>query len=90
MNEDISLDIGDDPVKFTAEGKVSVLDAIRAVSGSGNPRDIWDRMKEDYGDILDHCESYEFAQNDPTTVINSQGWERIWDLLPEYIFESHP
>ena len=89
MNQDLSLDIGDEPVKFTSEGKVSVVDAIRAVTGSEQANSIWNQMQEEHEDILDHCEQHDFQEDDTTVVIDSEGWERLWELLPYYIFEGY-
>jgi hypothetical protein len=88
VNQDVSFDIGDEAVKFTSEGKVSVVDAIRAVTGSEQAGNIWDQVKEEHEDLLDHCERHDFQDNGATLVIDSDGWERLWELLPYYIFEE--
>ena len=88
MNQDVSFDIGDKSVKFTSEGKVSVVDAIRAVTGSGRAGHIWDQVRGEHTELLEHCEKHDFHDNGPTLVIDSEGWERLWELLPYYIFEK--
>jgi hypothetical protein len=32
-----------------------------------------------------HCEDYLFQIEGPISVVNSEGWETIWMLLPNYL-----
>jgi len=73
------------PLRFTPEGKVSVVDAIRAVSNSERPIRIWEDLKAEHPEILIYCEHYSFEGEDPVQVIDSKGWERVWMFLPNYL-----
>jgi hypothetical protein len=85
MGRPVIVDLDDIPLRFTPEGKVSVLDAIKAVSNSNSSNTIWERLKKAHPEILNHCEDYSFQGKDPVAVIDSKGWEKIWSLLPDYL-----
>lgn len=77
------------PMRFTPDGKVSVIDAIRAVIDSDCPAAIWENMKVLHPEILIYCEDYSFQGEDLVTVIDSVGWEKVWLLLPDYLAGPH-
>jgi len=72
------------PMRFTPDGRVSVVDAIRAVGDVNCPTSIWEDLKKSRPDILVHCEEYSFKGDDPVVVIDSKGWEKVWFFLPDY------
>lgn len=83
----IKVKMGEKTVRFTPEGKLFVEDAIKLMSPEGESRSIWERMTNDHPDILDHCEDYYPSQEeDNLPIIDSEGWDRIISLLPEYLF----
>ena len=88
MDEAFVVYLDEDPVTFTEDGRVSVLDAIRTVSDSGSAPHLWEKMKVDHPDILSHCEEYAFREQGTVSVIDKEGWEKIWMLLPEYVFDT--
>jgi hypothetical protein len=81
--------LNNEPVRFTPEGKVSVVDAIRVVTNSNSPGAIWDSLKTEHPEVLMHCESYLFQTEGPIPVVNSEGWETIWMLLPDYLSDMN-
>jgi len=90
MEEAFVVYMDEDPVIFTQDGRVSVVDAIRMVLDTGTAPDLWARMKAEHPDILDHCEEFAFREQGTVSVIDQLGWEKIWMLLPEYLFEMNP
>jgi hypothetical protein len=87
MEKAIVVYMDEDPLIFTEDGRVSVLDAIRLVLDSGSASALWERMKSENPDILNHCEEYAFREEGTVSVIDKEGWEKIWMLLPEYLFD---
>ena len=85
----MTLNLDNNPIRFTPDGKVSVIDAIQAVSNSNRARPIWESLKREHPDILLHCEDYSFQREAPTPVVTSDGWERVFILLPDHLLESH-
>jgi hypothetical protein len=85
----VTLNLYNNPIRFTPDGKVSVIDAIQAVSNSNRARPIWESLRREHPDILLHCEDYSFQREAPTPVVTSDGWERVFILLPDYLLESH-
>jgi hypothetical protein len=87
MEEALVIYMDEEPVAFTEDGRVSVLDAIRMVLDSGSAADLWERMKIEHPDILNHCEECAFRDQGRVSVIDKEGWEKIWMLLPHYLFD---
>lgn len=85
MKPTVTVNLDNHPVRFTPDGKVSVVDAIRAVSNSDRHLSIWEDLKTAHPEILMHCECYSFEGEGPISVVNSEGWEGIWMLLIEYL-----
>ena len=73
------------PLRFTPDGKVSVVDAIRAVSDAEHPISIWENLKAEHPEILVYCEEYASEGEDSFQVIDSKGWEMVWMVLPNYL-----
>ena len=88
MNEAVTIMMDNDPVRFTEDGKISVVDAIKAITASERPHEIWEKLKIDNPDLLDFCESHPSGGGRNTAFINQEGWERIWILMADYLFYS--
>jgi hypothetical protein len=85
MEQAVTVHFDDDPVRFTPEGKVSVLDAIGALTQSGHPALVWECLKEEHPEILDHCENYRFQKGQRLPVVDKEGLEMLWMLLIDYL-----
>jgi len=85
MEQPLIVNLDSVPLRFTPDGKVSVVDAIRAVSNSNRPHSIWASLKAEHSEVLMHCEDYSFQGEDPVPVVDSKGWERVWMLLPDFL-----
>ena len=86
--EDVTIvHLDEDPVRFTPDGKVSVIDAIGALSNSHQAYAIWKDLKSENPDVLDKCEEYAFEEGARLPVAGTEGWERILQLLPSYLLE---
>jgi hypothetical protein len=81
MEEPITLHLDDIPVRFTPDGKVSIIDAIKATMQSNQARAIWETLKSDHPEVLAYCEDYPFGGKTPLPVADSAGWEMIMTLL---------
>ncbi|MBN1834150.1 MAG: hypothetical protein JW896_18785 [Deltaproteobacteria bacterium] len=86
MEEVLTIMMDDDPVRFTEDGKVSVIDAIKAITNSDQPHEIWEELQRDKPELLDYCESYSEVESGDMAFINHEGWEKIWLLMIEYLF----
>ena len=86
MEEALTIMMDDDPVRFTEDGKVSVIDAIKAITDSDQPHEIWEKLKRDNPELLDYCESHSEVESGDVAFIDHEGWEKIWLLMTEYLF----
>jgi len=85
MDRALILSLDKDRIRFTPDGKVSVIDAIHAVCSANNSQAIWENLKKEHPEILVHCKSHSFSSEEPVPVVDSEGWEKIWMLLPGYL-----
>lgn len=85
MEQALIVNIDSVPLRFTPDGKVSVVDAIRAVSNTNCADSIWGDLTTEHPGILKHCQDYSFQGESPIPVIDSKGWERVLMVLPDYL-----
>jgi len=85
MEQTLVVQFDDDPIRFTPEGKVFVLDAIKALTQSEHPKDLWESLKQKYPEILVHCENRCFQRGQRLQVIDKEGWEMLWILLIDHL-----
>ncbi len=88
MDRKLTFTLDRDPVNFTPDGKVSVLDAIRALGDTERPGVLWEELKTEHPDIASLCEEFSFQEDSPEPVVDSDGWEKIQVLLFEYVLEE--
>jgi len=87
MKAHITMRLADSAVKFTPDGKVAVVDAIKALSASEEAPRIWQRLKQNQPGFAALCERYDFQENQFEPVVDSEGWEQIEDALLDYILD---
>ena len=86
MEHDIQLTIADVPVRFTFEGQVYVVDAIRAVCENRNPGVLWNQITKHSPELLDCISEFKSDNSDTVPVVDSKGWEKVQDALIDMIF----
>ena len=90
MKQGLVADLGTEQVRFTPDGRVSVLDAIQVVIGSKCPALLWEKLSSEYPQVLKHCEDYRFQREDSISVVDSKGWEMILALLGKQSSDPNP
>jgi hypothetical protein len=85
MEQELTLTLDDGPIRFTRDGKISVIDAIKMVTCSEHPEVLWGTLKEEHPEILDHCEERQFQEEGATQVADAQGWEIIGMFLFDHM-----
>ena len=86
MDTPIKVDVENDSVRFTSDGKVFVKDAIRLMISVDESDAIWDSLKKDHPDILACCENYRIHNGETMPVVDIEGLDRILNVLPGYLF----
>ena len=86
MQEAFRLELDKESIRFTADGKFAVLDAIRAFSGIVCPEYIWESLKLRYPYLEDLCQDYPF-QEKTIFVVDIKGWDKIEELLLDYLLD---
>jgi hypothetical protein len=88
VEQNLVVHLDDDPVRFTPDGKISVLDAIQALTQLDCPKHLWENLKKHHPEILNHCGSYSFQQGQSLPVVDNQGWDMLWPVLFDYVGNS--
>lgn len=90
METEITMQLMSTPVRFTQDGKVAVVDAIKALSACTEARQIWQRLKQSQPELPGLCQRYDFQENRSVAVVDSDGWEQIEEALLDYLVEEDP
>ena len=88
MGKIFMLQMNDSPVRFTPDGKVSIIDAIGATMQSNRAHAIWEALKSDHPEVLAYCEDYSFSEKGLAPVVDGMGWEMIMTLLFCYLSDD--
>jgi hypothetical protein len=88
MEQALIVNSAYETVRFTPDGKMAVVYAIRAVCDSSCPGAMWETMKTEHPEVLICCEDNCFPIDDFLPVVDSEGWESILGLLPEYLLDK--
>ncbi len=87
MEQNLVVTFDGDPVRFTPDGEVSVLNAIGALTHSERAGVIWEDVKRKHPEIASFCGAYSFQKGLFMPVVDKEGWERLWILLIDYLGE---
>ena len=88
MEQNLVVHFDGDPVRFTPDGKVSVLDAIGALVHSECPTSLWDDVKKKHPEITSYCGTYSFQKGQSMPVVDNEGWNRLSIVLMDYLVDS--
>ena len=89
MPKKFVLSLKENSVRFTPNGEIAVIDAIKVLSESDTAEKIWQTLKEENPKVLSHCRRFHFSKNNAALVVDSQGWDLIESLLFNYIFDQN-
>jgi hypothetical protein len=76
-------------IRFTPDGKVAVVDAIRALSASDEPESVWESLKAECPEFNELYQDYDFHENNFEAVVDDKGWEKIETALLDYILDHN-
>lgn len=82
-----TMQLDKDRVRFTPDGKIAVVDAIKALSASEGAERIWASLKKERPEFKNLCQRYNFHENKMNSVVDGEGWEKIEDALLDYILD---
>jgi hypothetical protein len=84
------MQLDGDRVRFTPDGRIAVVDAIRALSALDEAERIWESLKEERPEFKELCQKYNFREDRIDCVVGSEGWEIIEGALLDYILDHSP
>jgi len=86
-----SLEINDDRVRFTPDGRISIADAIAALSGHNDSETVLESITNENPEIFEQCKPYALKGEDGILVADLSVWDKIVPLLAEHLLnrESH-
>lgn len=88
MEDHVTLQLEDDAVRFTPDGRIAVVDAIGALTQAGCPVCIWEDLKRDNPQLEELYGDYTFPEQDNVPVADSQSWVIIQTLLLDHLIDS--
>ncbi|MCG6880166.1 MAG: hypothetical protein LJE96_13595 [Deltaproteobacteria bacterium] len=80
-----NLEINDNTVRFTPDGRISVADAIEALSGHNDSETVLEIITNENPEILEQCKPYAFKGEDSILVADLAVWDKIMPLLAEHL-----
>lgn len=87
MTRQFTLKLDNDHIRFTPDGKVAVVDAIKALSDLGEPETVWELLKAESPEIKESYQEYDFAESKSEAVVDGEGWEKIETALLDYMLD---
>jgi hypothetical protein len=87
MTRQFTLKLDNDQIRFTPDGKVAVVDAIKALSFLGDPETVWESVKAESPEINEVYQNYDFAESKSEAVVDGEGWEKIEAALLGYMLD---
>ena len=88
MHQSLKLFPDDEPIRFTPEGRLFILDAIAAVVQTDTPESLWRKIKTRKPEINQHYHISD-KDGDGEPVCDSHGWEAIQDMLFDYMIDEN-
>ncbi|MGD1967534.1 MAG: hypothetical protein PVJ35_05040 [Desulfobacterales bacterium] len=82
------MKLDNDSIRFTPDGKVAVVDAIKALSARDDAGGIWESLKNQYPELKEICQIYGFKEDESDCVVDGEAWQMIEDALYNYMI-SH-
>ena len=88
MNQPVTLELEENRVRFTPDGKVAVVDAIGALSEADCPQCLWADLQRSHPQISRWCSDYRFEKEEKVPVAGRRNWMRIQDLLLDHLIDT--
>ena len=79
------MKLNGDRVRFTPDGKVAIVDAIKALIAVEGAERLWQSLKNERPEFKDLCERYNFQEDKIDSVVDGESWGKIEDALLDYI-----
>lgn len=87
MERQYTVKLDNDHIRFTPDGKVAVVDAIKALSDLGEPETVWESLKAESPEINEVYQDYDFSESKSEAVVDGEGWEKIEAALLDYMLD---
>lgn len=84
----VAMKIDGNHIRFSPDGKVAVIDAIKALGAKDDAEQIWETLKKQYPEFKEICQNYKFKEEQSDSVVDGEAWQMIEDALYNYMI-SH-
>lgn len=88
MKKTVTMNIEGENIRFTEDGKISVIDAIAALSEDRCPTCIWEKLRQENPQLDASFEEYAFKEGEPVAVADKESWDIIQTLLFDYMISG--
>ncbi len=76
-----NLEIDNDRVRFTPDGRILITDAIHALGAGTDAKHLWEKIIAENPEILDDCEQSD--DDGAMFFADMETWDRIVPLVAE-------
>jgi hypothetical protein len=84
-----TVQLDEDPIRFTPDGKISIIDAIQALCGPESVEVYWETLIIEYPEIMELCDYHRFPGSRKTPVTDSRGWQKMETILFDRMVTEH-
>ncbi len=85
MGELFRLEMNDEMVRFTPDGRILVTDAIGLLGGFEDPETVWRAITTEHPEIMKQCEQRNLDGEEDLFVADTAVWDKILPLLAEHL-----
>jgi hypothetical protein len=78
-----TVQLEEDPIRFTPDGKIAIIDAIQALCSPDSADAYWESLIFENPEIIEHCDYHHFPGSRKTPVTDSLGWQLVETILFE-------
>ena len=87
MIRSLLLRLDHDRVRFTPDGKISVMDVVAALSASDDPEMVWSEIVSENPELLERCMDFKY-RDETIKVMDADGMAMLETLLFDYMIEQ--
>jgi len=88
MNDTVTLSLDNNPIRFTPEGQLFIIDAISAVSQTASAGWLWNKLRKQHPEIDGYCDYIKTTATIEESVCDSESWAIIQEHLFDYLISS--
>ncbi len=87
MIKSLMFTLDQDQIRFTPDGKVSVMDIISALCTTDKPEMVWEAIIQEHPEMYAYCEDFSYKDKS-IKVVDNRGFYMLEKLLFDYLIHQ--